>query len=156
MEKKTKIIIGASVALTAGIAAWYFLWFKKRNKTVTVEDAEVKIPATYEASPLVISVKEKADYIIGTLATMKLKNGVIVSVKSEHPYSIGLLQGVWRMHNEELDKLRGLVNNSSEPQGAKSAANKLIENALGHNDEMFDKNEYNYDAQWYKDYLAKV
>jgi hypothetical protein len=151
VEKKTKIIISAS-ALILVSAAWYLLWYKKRNKISATKIVE--IPKKHQDNPLIVSTKNKIDYIVGTLDTMQLKKGVIVS-KSGSPYDVGLLQGVWRIHNNQIDELKRKVDVSTQPKEVKDIAYEMIKNVSDSNVSIFNPKEYSYEAQWYKDYLKK-
>jgi hypothetical protein len=152
MEKRTKIIIGVASALAIGAGVWYFFWRKNNMSSVTT----IEVPPSYANNPLVVSTKSKTNYILGTLDTMQLKNGVIVNKKTGSPIVIGLLQGIWRMHTEELERLKDVVDKSNEPSDVKNVAYRLIENATHNNVQMFDPKEYSYQAQWYKDYLKRI
>ena len=107
------------------------------------------------SSALVKSVKAKTDYINGTLNGMKLKNGKIVSANREHPFSIGLLEGIWRMHNEDFNKEKKKVSDSTESLQTKNFANKLIQDTERRSIAIFSPQYYNYQAKWYKDYLSR-
>ncbi len=153
MKKETKITIGVILgSLIIGGIVYYVI---KKNKKVNTERKPITIPPNLSDNDLIKSVKEKTDYINGTLDTMKVVNGVIVSAKTKTPYTISLLQGVWRMHKEELEKQRTKIRSSNEPNNVKEMALSLVKNANDRNSAYFNPSEYNYEAQWYKDYLAK-
>ena len=176
MTRNTKIVIVvyASLSIIAGVT--YFVWKTNKDKKPVNKDSKIKTstsqkellntnnqtsqeittPVNYNSNPLVISTKNKADYISGTLDTMKLKDNKIVSSNTNTPYSIGLLQGVWRMHNSEFDKLKNAVSISNQPSKVKNFANAIIQQIENKNIAMFDPSVYNYQAQWYKDYLNKL
>ena len=162
MTTTTKIIIGATATILIGGGVWYFIKKRKTPKQPLKKDEEVKqvtkqvaIPKDYSNNELVKKVKDKTDYIHGTLDTMKVVNNKIVDSKNSNPYTVGLLQGVWLIHQREFDKLKGIVNSSKEPKGVKDFSIKLVENLTNRNSTIFNPKEYSYQTQWYKDYLKK-
>jgi len=153
MKKGTKIAIG--VTLSALIIGGIIYYIVKKKKKVNTEQKPIVIPQDLSNNELIKSVKAKADYIHGTLDTMKVVDGVVVSAKTSNPYSIGLLQGVWRIHQEEFEKQRSKIRSSNEPSNVKEMALSLIKNVSDRNTLYFNPKDYNYEAQWYKDYLSK-
>jgi hypothetical protein len=151
METRTKIIIGFATVIGVGATVWFLSWIKKNKKGVRI----FTVPQEYDSNPLVKNIKSKTNYILGTIDTMQLKNGVIVN-KNNSLINIGLLQGIWRMHTEEMDRLKKIVSSSNEPNNVKEVAYKLIENANDNNSAMFDPKFYNRESQWYKDYLSRI
>jgi len=153
MTNTQKIGIGISIgALIIGGIVYYII---KKKKKANTKQKPIIIPPNLTNNVLIKSVKEKTDYIHGTLDTMKVVNNEIVSAKTSNPYSIGLLQGVWRIHQEELEKQRNKIKRSKEPSNIKDFAFSLVNNVNDRNSTYFNPKEYNYQAQWYKDYLAK-
>ena len=131
MKKGTKIAIG--VTLSALIIGGIIYYIVKKKKKVNTEQKPIVIPQDLSNNELIKSVKAKADYIHGTLDTMKVVDGVVVSAKTSNPYSIGLLQGVWRIHQEEFEKQRSKIRSSNEPSNVKEMALSLIKNVSDRN-----------------------
>lgn len=156
MKNSTKIaiIVGFSTLILGGTI--YFFYKRKQKKVKeSLLKKVIEIPNAYQNNALIKKVKDKTDYIQGTLDMMTLKNGVIVSTKNGTPNSIGLLQGVWRMHNEEFNKQKNIINSSSDTSQVKDFAKRLVENVENRNIALFNPKDYNYEAKWYKDYLLK-
>ena len=168
MNSPTKIILGVSAIILVIGGVWYFMKKKKKPKgttksnsldiskdSVSVPKDALSIPKDYSNNELVKQIQDKTNYIHGTLETMKVVDNKIVNPKSGNPYSIGLLQGVWRIHKKQFDKLKLKINNSNELKGVKDFANKLVSNVDNRNTSIFSPKQYSYEAQWYKDYLKK-
>lgn len=170
-DKKTLIIGGITLAVIAGVVTFFVIRRKNGKNNDLIDPSLSTSPSTRSQegstltedeptppevlnSKLYKESKDTLDYINGTLDMMKLKGGEIVSSTSGKPYSVGILQYNWLVHNKEFNKVLENMAKSSNAK-AKPYVQKMLNETIARNTSIFDPKKYNYEANWYLEYKAK-
>jgi hypothetical protein len=170
MRQSVKIaLIMGGMALTAGIG---YLLFSREDedddskppttKPPTTKPPTTKPPTTkpsttvdYSLHPKIKKLKKKIDTIYLTLEDLENRNGVVVYKSSGKPVSYGLDQGVWILTQRDITGLKNALNAETIKPEVKQFGLEVIEKLQRHLDSIFDPKFYNYNTDWYKEYLKK-
>lgn len=153
MKSSVKTLLVIVSVLAVGTAGYFLLFRRERSseqndetnqKPPRKEDEDSEVVVDYSSNPLVIDLTEKANYMIGTLKTLKVdKNNKIVSASTGKPINEGLAFGVWYLHQKDIKKWNKLVTDSTESEPVKIKAAEIVNNADIENKKIFSPSIYN-------------